>query len=248
MGAHRKQVTSTEREAMIQPTETRFGPQTKFTIFGKSFDTLAEAESHRDVTVERRQNIAGRKLSERELLFGVRDGRAGGWETPGQRVAAENWRPTETPAEPRAIEFEPVEDYKPGRPMPPKQRAALSEAQYWERKAREAGLSEIATDPTRAAAKEYAAGVWEKVAFSPHSTTAQIAKAEQLLKQADHDLTTFTKMADSFRAQTVIAHAERTVAMEQQVAQVISRNSALEPLPSFTPPTTNIESETSTNE
>lgn len=198
--------------------------------FGKRFPNLAAAERGVAEIIKRRETIAGRKLSAKELREGVAhrddmDERA--------KVAAQQWQPT-MPVE-EAGEQNPFRKARlePKEPRNRKELMAKAERDYDAKLEREAADADSKADPRRAKARATADELWEQVAFDPTATTSQLVAVEQLQRQASGDLAAYKTMNESIVASRQSAHDKQVAIAQAEAEQALARLNALRPGPAF---------------
>lgn len=195
--------------------------------FGRRFANLAAAERYVTDVINRRETIAGRKLSAHELQHGVAhkndmDERA--------KIDAANWRPVPRPN--TAERPHPFDQDTGSKKETRKQLFARMRDQYDARIERE-GAEEEDDKPRRAKAKAMADELWEQVAFDSSATTSQLTAVEQLRRQADGDLATYKTMNEEVTASRQTEHDKQVAVARAEAEQALARLNALRPAPSF---------------
>ena len=195
---------------------------------GRRFKSLAEAEVEVARIIAKREAIAGRSLSARELRDGVshRDNM-----TTEDKVAAQNWHPT-MPPEPegeknvfRKARLEPKE------PRNRRELMARAEREYDAKLAGEAAKAVV--DPRRQAAIAHVEDLWEQVAFDPTATSSDLVAVEQLRRQSAGDLKEFKQMSETVVAKRAERHGELTKAAQVEFERARVHLEALKPPGAF---------------
>lgn len=211
-----------------------------FAIDGQQFDfkdgdaeSKAKAEARKDKynreLIERRQKLAGRELTEKELERGLQrnDDRS-----LREKMADDRWKPTKG--------VEQTDDPNPFRramanglhlPQRKETKAELYErsAKEWdEQRAAEAAQVEFDSNPKRKRAVELAEASLEAVLFDPDYKTSDVVKATQRVRQAkEGDLSVFKGMHDEFVADRKARADARIGDVDAQLAELRAHKAEL---------------------
>ena len=211
---------------MIEVTQVSVAEGIRYAIFGQRFTTREAAEKFRDERAAKLNKLAGRQLTDRELLTGPAkpDTRRA-----AQRAADENWKVVtgDEEVEPDDNPFRKSKE----RPAPNAREAIRrkSEAEWDARRERAEQQAERDADPERQRAIKFAAEALERARYSSTSSYSDVVKAEQLLAQAKTGaLEHFRVMADNIVAKEVDRYAEQRAAAEKRL---LAEKKLLEELP-----------------
>jgi len=212
--------------------------------FGKGHPTEAEAVEYANQVVARREKIAGRELSARELIDGV----AHKEDRPvRQRIADEQWRPYADDAS--SSERNP---FRAAREQGLLDRGGKREtrAEMWQRVEREEDAklaaedakTAYANDARRQSAISHAENLLETVLFDPAQPESVVVRARQLVQQAKQGrLDAFKQLANDFSAVIDGQKEARAKALDEQIATLRGEKRELfepdpPPLPAVTEP------------
>lgn len=215
--------------------------QNYFHAFGRNFPFTRETKEqvrdemqrYADEVIARREKIAGRKLSDTELLHGIQHPEDRG---ARQRAADSNWHPTPVTAD------EPVQPSNPFAGEPPKRPGAKeTRAEFWERSRKEyeqrqkaeAAEARFRDDPRRVRAVAHAEEMLERVLFDPTQPQSAVERAKQRVRQArEGALDVYREMDRQFQAEQKERRAARVAEANAKIAEVLAEvDAGFEPDP-----------------
>jgi hypothetical protein len=176
-------------------------------------DAYAKCQAHIQTTIDRREKLAGRRLTDRELFHGIAhvDSRA-----PEIRAKDNAWRFTPTPTD--ATPISPMDDDRfKATPQ------AESKKSFYQRmdsayQTRMAGVP--AMEAKRQQAISFSQAALESVLFDSTASQAEVDAARRLTVQAEKGcLDTFKTMADSWADERAAVKSERISALNIEIAQ-----------------------------
>jgi hypothetical protein len=223
----------------IRLNEIRDGNEQGVYALGKRHANMPTAEAYCAAAIERRERIAGRKLTAAEI---ERPPRKQG--TAQEQADYANWRPTPVTAEVEKRDpmddLDGVESSFHGVDADIRRirgaRKALHKQAKEQYEARIAGESPQSISDERQQAIEWADSYFESVAWNPNSTYADVVAAEKLQRQAYGDLGAFRTMADATTAMQNERIAEQRAAAELAREQAAAHVASFQPVASFGSP------------
>lgn len=162
--------------------------------FGQSFDTLEKLTEATEAIEARRQKLAAKDLSAKELVNGVTRGPL----PVRERLAHDQWRPitgdeAPAPSNPFRKDLENLERERKYEGMSIRERLTREAADRWDsdkaQAEREAQRqAEFAADTRRQRALALAQSQYEWALFAPEATAGDVAHAERTLRQLQEGL------------------------------------------------------------
>jgi hypothetical protein len=208
-----------------------------FSVLGRKFRTTAEAEAHFAAVKARREKLAGRTLTDREVYKGI--------EKPDTRTTAEKIEAANF----RVLTGEqPKEDDNPFRsddwrerhgrkePETASQRQKRLEREWDAKQAERERLATIAADPARQALVASAEQALEFARFSPTTTFSDVVKAEQLLAVARAGDLDFAKsLASDLNTKVETDYSAQRQAAQKRLADARAAVESIPRPPSINP-------------
>lgn len=185
-------------------------------VFGRSFESAEAAEQFAEQTIARRERIAGRPLTAKELAHGIlrADDRIA-----MQKIEDANWRPTiSTPEQ----EKNPITRMREAGGLNTGPRKKETRKEMWARVEGEVQArldGDAPPDPQRQRAIDLAEAQLEVAQFDPAASYRDVERARQTLRQArEGDIATAKTMLDAGRAASGQRHDARVQARDAEVA------------------------------
>lgn len=187
------------------------GQRFKFDSPSSRVKALDAFRQHTDAVIARREKIAGRTLTARELVHGVQHADLRDALT---RAHDNAWRPTPVATEQESKHpFDVFGDTE--KPKTWKQFDAEMRAKYDARVGKKPDVSEQQRE-----AEECARQAWEDVAFDSTATAADVQKADRLRQQAAGDLEVFASLYSEHLAACDAREAMRRAELGARIADL----------------------------